>query len=128
LGCCTPQNLICTSLIETLYLLFLTVVLHFIFTDDAIICLANYGRLCTSETEHLYFLSYFPLSYFHTFHYMILLFSNTIYGLVYFHEFNICTSKTETSHFSLSLRVLPSSLQMISLFSMQFMGESNFRN
>jgi hypothetical protein len=31
-------------------------------------------------------------------------------------------------HFSLSLHVLPSSLQMISLFSMQFTGESNFRN
>jgi hypothetical protein len=31
-------------------------------------------------------------------------------------------------HFSLSLCVLPSFLQMIPLFSMQFTGESNFRN
>jgi hypothetical protein len=26
----------------------------FIFANDAIICLANYGRLCTSESKHLY--------------------------------------------------------------------------
>jgi hypothetical protein len=46
----------CTSLIETLHFLFVIVVLPFVFADNAIICLANYGRLCTSESEHLYFL------------------------------------------------------------------------
>jgi hypothetical protein len=35
----------CTSLIETLHFLFVIVVLPFIFVDDTIICLANYGRL-----------------------------------------------------------------------------------
>jgi hypothetical protein len=45
----------CTFLIETLHFLFVIIVLPFIFADDAIICLANYGRLCTSESEHLYF-------------------------------------------------------------------------
>jgi hypothetical protein len=44
----------CTSLIETLHFLFIIVVLPFIFVNDVIICLANYGRLCTFESEHLY--------------------------------------------------------------------------
>jgi hypothetical protein len=35
----------CTSLIETLNFLFVIIVLSFIFADDAIIYLANYGRL-----------------------------------------------------------------------------------
>jgi hypothetical protein len=35
----------CTSLIETLQFLFVIVVLPFIFANDAIICLTNYGRL-----------------------------------------------------------------------------------
>jgi hypothetical protein len=35
----------CTFVIETLHFLFVIVVLPFIFADDAIICLANYGRL-----------------------------------------------------------------------------------
>jgi hypothetical protein len=62
----------CTSLIETLHFLFVIVVLPVIFVDNAITCLANYGRLCSSESEHLYFslwihvlltliLLYFPL-------------------------------------------------------------------
>jgi hypothetical protein len=34
----------CTSLIETLHFLFVIIVLPFMFADDAIICLANYGR------------------------------------------------------------------------------------
>jgi hypothetical protein len=40
--------------------------------------------------------------------YIILSFSNTICGLVYFPKLNTCTSKTNTLHFSLSLHVLPS--------------------
>jgi hypothetical protein len=35
----------CTSLIEILHFLFVIIVLSFIFADDTIICLANYGRL-----------------------------------------------------------------------------------
>jgi hypothetical protein len=70
----------------------------------------------------VYFPSYFPLSYFRTFLYMILSFSNTIYRFVYFPKFNACPSKTETSYFSLSLRVLPSFYRRFFLFFLAIYG------
>jgi hypothetical protein len=93
----------CTSLIEILHFLFVIVILPFIFVDDAIIYLANCGRLHTSESEHMYFslwiyvllaliISYFPRDDF-------IMFLAYLCG--------ICTSKIEHLYFPSSLCVLP---------------------
>jgi hypothetical protein len=123
-----PKFNICTSLSETLHFPLSIFVLTSLFADVSIIFHAIYAGLCTSQTELVYFPSYFPLSYFRTFLYMILSFSNTIYGFMYFSKFNTCTSKTETSYFSLSLRVLPSFYRWLFYFSLQFTGDSYFQN
>jgi hypothetical protein len=88
----------CTSLIEILHFLFVIVVLPFIFVDDAIICLANYGRLCTSKSEHLYFplwihvllaliLLYFPLDDF-------IMFSSTFMWNMHFQNWTFVLPST----------------------------------
>jgi hypothetical protein len=92
----------CTSLIETSHFLFVIVVLPSFFADDAIICLANYGRLCTFESEHLYF----PMSI-HALLALILLYfhlDDFIMFLALLRE--ICISKTEHLCFLESLFVL----------------------
>jgi hypothetical protein len=83
----------------------------FIFADDSIIFLANYGRLCTSNTEHLYFplsihillaliFLYFPLDHF-------LMFVTLLRG--------ICTFKIEHLYFLESLSILLSTWFIIFL-------------
>jgi hypothetical protein len=122
-----PKFNMCTSLTEILHFPLSLFILTSLLRMFPLFFHAIYAGLCTSQIELVYFPSYFPLSYFRTFLYMILSFSNTIYGFVYFPKFNTCTSKTEISYFSLSLRVFPSFYRWFFYFSLQFMGDSYFR-
>jgi hypothetical protein len=83
----------------------------FIFADYFIIFLANYGRFCTSKTEHLYFsvsihillaliFLYFPLNHF-------IMFLTLLRG--------ICTSKIEHLYFPESISIFLSTWFIIFL-------------
>jgi hypothetical protein len=77
-------------------------------------------NLCTSHrTSHSPIFVHSFIWYYH--------FLTQFYGFVYFPKFNTCTSRTETSYFSLSLRVLPSFYRRFFYFSLQFTGDSYFQ-